>query len=119
MGASRSFGSEHMIREQDYVSKTAETLQAQADSRKSAAEKNAQRADIDEAMEEGGGDEQEDGESEDDNEDGQGTGVAAKRPGTKRRKQRSFYFRTGAVVRTTSDNGSDVTAQCQVGGHVD
>ena len=29
----------------------------------------------------------------------------AKRPGTKRRKQLSFYFTTGAVVRTTSDNG--------------
>ena len=34
--------------------KTTETLQAQADRRKSAAEKNAQRADIDEAMGEGG-----------------------------------------------------------------
>ena len=49
-------GSEHMIREfnqqweQDYVRKTAETLQAQADRRKSVAEKNAQRVDIDEAM---------------------------------------------------------------------
>ena len=58
------------------------------------------------------GDEEEDGESEDDNEDGEGTGVAAKRPGTKRRRQRSFYFRTGAVQRTTVDNGLDVTAQC-------
>ena len=114
-----------MIREfnqqwdKDYVRKTAQTLQDQADRSKSAAEKNAQRTDIDEAMGEGGGDEEEDGESEDDNEDGQGSGVAAKRPGTKRRKQCSFYFRTGAVVRTTADNGRDVTAQCQVGGHVD
>ena len=99
--------------------KTAETLEAQAVRRKSAAEKNAQRDDIDEAMEEGGGDEEEDGESEDDNEDGHGTRGAAKRPGTQRRKLRSFYFRTGAVLRTTADNGRDVTAQCQVGGHVD
>ena len=83
--------------------------------RKSAAEKNAQRHDIDEAMGEGGGDEEEDWESEDDNEDGHGSGGAAKRPGTQRRKLRSFYFRTGAVVRTTTDNGRDVTAQSQVG----
>ena len=61
-------GSEHMIREfneqweKDYVRKTAETLQAQADRRKSVAEKNAQRADIDEAMGEGGGNEEDDGE---------------------------------------------------------
>ena len=87
--------------------------------RKSAAEKNAQRDDIDEAMGEGGGDEEEDGESEDDNEDGHGSGGVAKRPGTQRRKLRSFYFRTGAVVRTTADNGRDVTGQRQVGGHVD
>ncbi len=85
----------------------------------SAAEKNAQRDDIDEAMGEGGGDEEEDGESEDDNEDAYGTVGVAKRPGTQRRKLRSFYFRTGAVVRTTADNGRDVTVQCQVGGHVD
>ena len=115
-------GSEHMIRdfneqwEKDYVRKTAETLETQAVRRKSAAEKNVQRDDIDEAMGEGGGDEEEDGESEDDNEDAHGT---AKRPGTQRRKLHSFYFRTGAVVRTTADNGRDVTAQCQVGGHVD
>ena len=44
--------------EKDYVRKTAETLQAQAVRRKSAAEKNAQRDDIDEAMGEGGGDEE-------------------------------------------------------------
>ena len=105
--------------EKDYVRKTAETLEAQAARRKSAPEKNVQRDDFDEAMGEGGGDEEEDGESEDDNEDGHGTGGAAKRPGTQRRKLRSFYFRTGAVVRTTTDNGRDVTAQCQVGGHVD
>ena len=105
--------------EKDYVRKTAETLQAQAVRRKSAAEKNAHRDDIDEAMGEGGGDEEEDGESEDDNEDGHGGGGAAKRSGTRRRKLRSFYFRTGAVVRTTADNGRDVSAQCQVGGHVD
>ncbi len=74
---------------------------------------------MDEAMGEGGGHEEEDGESEDDNEDGHGSGVAAKRPGTKRRKLYSFYFRTGAVVRTTVDNGRDVSAQCQVGGPVD
>ena len=36
-------------------------------------------------MGEGGGDEEEDGESEDDNEDGHGTRGAAKRPGTQRR----------------------------------
>ena len=99
--------------------KTTETLQAQTDRRKGASEKNAQRTDIDEAMGEGGGDEEEDGESEDDNEDGQGSGVAPTRSGTKRRKHRSFYFRTGAVVRTTTENGRDVTAQCQVGGHVE
>jgi hypothetical protein len=114
-----------MIREfnqqwdKDYVRKTAETLQAQTDRRKSAADQNAQRTDIDEAMGEGGGDEEDDRESEDDNEDGQGSGVADTRLGTKRRKQRSFYFRTGAVVRTTADNGRDVTVQYQVGGHVD
>jgi hypothetical protein len=57
-------GSEHMIREfnqqweKDYVRKTAETLEAQAARRKIAAEKNAQRDDIDEAMGEGGGDEE-------------------------------------------------------------
>ena len=51
--------------------------------------------------------------------DGHGGGGAAKRSGTRRRKLRSFYFRTGTVVRTTTDNGRDVTAQCQVGGHVD
>jgi len=60
-------------------------------------------------MGEGGGDEEEDGESEDDNEDAHGTAGVAKRPGTQRRKLRSFYFRTGAVVRTTSDNGRDVS----------
>ena len=92
-------GSEHMIREfnqkweQDYVRKTAETLQAQTDRKRIAHEKNAQRADIYEAMGEGGGDEEKDGESEDDDEDGQGTGLEGKRPGTKGRKQRSFYFR--------------------------
>ena len=78
--------------------KTAETLEAQVPRRKSATEQNVQREDIDETMGEGGGDEEEDGESEDDNEDA---------------------FRTGAVVRTTTDNGRDVTDQCQVGGHVD
>ena len=68
-------GSEHKIREfneqweKDYVRKTTETLQDQDVRRKSAAEKNTQRDDIDEAMGEGGGDEEEDGESEDDNED--------------------------------------------------
>jgi hypothetical protein len=118
-------GSEHMIREfnqqweKDYVRKTAETLEAQAARRKSAAEQNAQREDIDEAMGEGGGDEEEDGECEDGYEDGHGSAGAAKRPGTQRRKLRSFYFRTGAVLRTTADNGRDVTARCQVGGHVD
>ena len=56
-------------------------------------------------MGEGGGDEEEDGESEDDNEAANGTAGVAKRPGTQRRKLRSFYFRTGAVVRTTADNG--------------
>ena len=98
-------GSEHMIREfnqqweKDYVRKTAETLEAQAARRKSAAEQNAQREDIDEAMGEGGGDEEEDGECEDGYEDGHGSAGAAKRPGTQRRKLRSFYFRTGAVLR--------------------
>jgi hypothetical protein len=101
------------------VRKTGETLQAQVVRRKSVFEKNTQRDDIDEVMGEGGGDEEEDGESEDDNEDGHGSGGAAKRPGTQRRKLRSFYFRTGTVVRTTTDNGRDVTEQCQVGGHVD
>ena len=73
-------GLEYMIREcnqkweEDYVRKTTETLQAQTDRSKIAHEKNAQRADIDETMGEGGGDEEEDGESEDDDEDGQGTG---------------------------------------------
>ncbi len=105
--------------EKDYVRKTAETLEAQAVRRQSAAEKNAQRDDIDEAIGEGGGDEEEDGESEDDNEDGHGGGGAAKRSGTRRRKLCSFYFRTGAVVRTTTDNGRNVNAQCPVGGHID
>ena len=102
--------------------KTADTLQDQTDRRKSTSEENTQRTDIDETMGEGGGDEEEDGESEDDNEDGQGSGVAAvKRSETKRRNQLTFYFRTrtGAVVKTTVDNGRDVTVQCQVGGHVD
>jgi hypothetical protein len=90
--------------------------------RKSVVEKNTQRDDIDEAMGEGGGDEEEDGESEDDNEDGHGSGGAVKRSGTQWKKLCSsfhFYFRTGTVVRTTEDNGRDVTAQCQFGGHVD
>jgi hypothetical protein len=39
-----------------------------------ASDQNVQREDIDEAMGEGGGDEEEDGESEDDNEDGHGSG---------------------------------------------
>ena len=99
--------------------KTTETLEVQAVRRKSVAERKVQRDDIDETMGEGGGDEEEDGQSEDDNEDGHGSGGVAKRPGTQRRNLRSFYFRTGAVVRTTADNGRDVTAQCQVGGHVD
>jgi hypothetical protein len=47
------------------VRKTAETLQALTDRRKSESEKNVQRVDIDETMGEGGGDEEEDGESED------------------------------------------------------
>ena len=47
-----------------------------------------------------------------------GTGVEVL-SGTRRRKLRSFYFKTGAVIRTTTDNGRDVTVQCQVGGHVD
>jgi hypothetical protein len=64
-------GSEHMIREfneqweKDYVRKPAETLEAQTVRRKRAAEQNDQREDIDEAMGEGAGDEEEDGESED------------------------------------------------------
>jgi hypothetical protein len=41
--------------ELDYVRKTAETLQDQTVRRKSTAEKNAQRDDIDESMGEGGG----------------------------------------------------------------
>jgi len=104
-----------MIREfsqqwdKDYVRKMAETLQAQDDRRKSVVEKNDQRTDIDETMGEGGGDEEEDGESEDDNEDGHGSGGAVKRSGTHPRKLCSFYFRTGVVVRTTTDNGRDVT----------
>ena len=57
--------------------KTAETLQVQVDRRNSTADKNAQRADIDESMGEGGGDEEEDGKSEDDNEDGQRSGVTS------------------------------------------
>jgi hypothetical protein len=99
-------GSEHMIREfnqqweKDYVRKTAETLEAQDARRKIAAEKNAFFSaaiflriassmssltssrhchDIDEAMGEGGGDEEEDGESEDDNEDAHGTAGASSR----------------------------------------
>jgi hypothetical protein len=63
-------GSEHMIREfneqweKDYVRKTVETLEDQTVRRKSAVDKNAQRDNIDEAMGEGGTDEEEDGESE-------------------------------------------------------
>ncbi len=55
----------------DYVRKTVETLQTQTHRRKSVVEKNDQRTDIDEVMGEGGGDEEEVGESEDDNEDGE------------------------------------------------
>jgi hypothetical protein len=101
------------------VRKTTETLEVQTVRRKRATEQNAQRENIGESMGEGGGDEEEDGESEDDNEDGHGSGGAVKRPGTQRRNLCSFYFTTGAVVRTTTDNGRDVTTQCQVGGHVD
>ena len=72
--------------EKDYLRKTAETLEDQPVRRKSAAKQNVQREDIDEAMGEGGGDEEEDGESEDDNEDAHGTAGVAKRPGTQRRK---------------------------------
>ncbi len=88
-------GSEHMIREcneqweKDYVRKTAETLEAQTVRRKSVVEKNDQRDDIDEAMGEGGGDDQEGGESEDDNEDGHGSGGVTKRSGTQRRMSTS------------------------------
>ena len=60
--------------------KTGETLQTQDHRRKSVAEKNTQRDDIDKTMGEGGGDEEEDGESEDDNEDAHGTAGVAKRP---------------------------------------
>ncbi len=70
-------------------------------------------------MGEGGGDEEEDGESEDGYEDGHGTGDDAKRPGTHRRKMYRFFFRTGVVVRTTADIGRDVSDRSQVGGHVD
>jgi hypothetical protein len=105
--------------ENDYVRKTTETLEVQTVRRKRATEQNAQRKDIGESMGEGGGDEEEDGKSEDDNEDGHGSGGVVKRPGTLRRKLCIFYFRTGAVVRTTTDNGRDVTSHCQVGGHVD
>jgi hypothetical protein len=95
--------------EKDYVRKTAETLEAQTVRRKRAAEQNDQREDIDEAMGEGAGDEEEDGEPEDDNEDGHGSGGTVKRSGTQRRKMCNLYFRTGTVVRTTVDNGRDVT----------
>ena len=114
-----------MIREfneewdKDYVMKTTQALQVQVVRRKSVVEKSTQRDDIDETMGEGGGDEGEEEESEDDNEDGRGSGGDVKRPGTQRRKLLSFYFRTGTVVRTTTDNGRDVTVQCQIGGHVD
>ena len=60
--------------------KTGETLESEVPRRKSVSEKNAQRDDIDEAIGEGGGDEEEDGESEDDNEDAHGTAGVAKRP---------------------------------------
>jgi hypothetical protein len=49
--------------ENDYVRKTAGTLEVQTARRKSASEKNDQRDDIDEVMGEDGGDEEEDGES--------------------------------------------------------
>ena len=48
-------------------------------------------------MGEGLGDEEEHVESEDDNENGKGSGVVVKRPGTKRRQLGTFYFRTGVV----------------------
>jgi hypothetical protein len=105
--------------EKDYVRKTVETLEDQTVRRKREVEQNAQREDIDEAMGEGGGDEEEDGECEDGYEDGHGSGGVVKRTGTQRRKLHSFYFRTGTLLRTTADNGRDVTARCQVGGHVD
>ena len=86
--------------EQDYLRKTRQTLQDQTDRRRIDHEKNAQTSDIDETMREGGGDEKEDGESEDDDEDGQGTVLAGKRTGTKRRKKSRF--------RRFTDNGANM-----------
>jgi hypothetical protein len=93
--------------EKDYVRKTAETLEDQTVRSKREAEQNAQREDIDEVMGEGGGDEEEDGECEDGYENGHGSGSAAKRSGTQRRKLRSFYFRTGAVQVQQVPNDTD------------
>ena len=85
--------------EQDYLIKTAETLQAVTDRRNAALEKNAKRvcdsqtaADIPEAMGEGGGDDDKGSKSEDENEGAEGTRLAGNGLETKRRKQRSFYF---------------------------
>ena len=76
------------MKKRNAKSNTGEGVKGKKDRRKSATKENAQR---------------------DDNEDGHGSGGAAKRTGTQRRKLCIFYFRTGAVVRTTTDNGRDVT----------
>jgi hypothetical protein len=86
VGAPSSFDRLHVIREfnkkweQDYLIKTAETLQAVIYRRNAALEKNAKRVcdsqtavDITVAMGEGGGDDNEQGESEDKDEDAEGT----------------------------------------------
>ena len=98
--------------------KTTETHQAVTDRRNASLQNNAKRIDIEEVMGECGGDDDKEGESEDEDEDGEGTRLADNGIETKRRKQRSFYFRSGVVMRTTSHNGSVVTAKCQVGVHV-
>ncbi len=64
------------------------------DRRNATLEKNAKRPDIKDPMGEGGGDDDEEGESEDEDEDGEGTRLADNGLETKRRKKRSFYFRT-------------------------
>ena len=99
--------------------KTAETLQVQTDRRRITFEKNAQRTDIDETMGVGEVMTTKRVNLKTKMTMGRGltpSGLPGNRSETKRRNQRSFYFRTGTVMSTTSHNGREDTVQCQVGG---
>jgi hypothetical protein len=118
-------GSEHMIREfsqqweKDYVRKTVETLVSQTVRRKVQPSRVTRGRTLTRQWEKVEVMKRKTGNLTTTMRMGNGNGGTVKRSGTQRRKLCSFYFRTGAVVRTTTDNGRDVTAQCQVGGHVD